>query len=111
MNNNVLLNTKEAAKELNVSYYRFRKIVADGLPFKEINGTKLFPLWGIQQWLKSTQSLTDYTCEEKYGTYTSATADYNLERLLAQRAAEKLKNMLCNKSTKLKGRPRLDITA
>jgi len=110
MTNNVLLNTKQATAELNISYYLFNKIVNSGeLCFKLIAGKKYFPKWAIDEWLKSTRNLTVFSKEVKYGTSTSPMPEHSLDALLAQRTAEKLKNLPYKKSLISKSKPHLDV--
>ena len=110
MTNNVLLNIKQAAAEMNITYYLFKKIVNSGeLCFKIIDGKKYFPKWAIEQWLKSTQNLTAFSKEVKSGTSTLPMAEHSLDALLAQRTAQRLKNTPCKKSLILKGKPNLGV--
>ena len=94
MENNIgikkVLNAKEAREYLGCSEYTFEQEIKKGnISFKQAGRIRLFPIWVLDQWLKDTKFLTNYSNAETRTMRTSQSFlkqknEYDLEKVLEQ---------------------------
>lgn len=109
MTSKKIMSAREAMEFLGIGRKLFNDAVKSGqIKFKEVNGRKIFPLWGLEEWLNTAEKHTDFTNVAQTGMRTSrlsakVVGGYSLERLVTQANERKLKDLLLRKYPSCKG--------